>query len=156
MGLDVETPDSPDLTNRGLPSDVAPDDVVAGESDFRRGELEDVLRDGAWNEAFLEWAEYTGLTEAEFRTVREAGLFERLDFYWDPEERRLRGEVPTLPPELAADRSLASLVTTELSDLCEMVVEMLSDGYVDWGYSGSTEPEEWRGEYAGVDPTEEG
>jgi hypothetical protein len=67
MALDVAVPEPPDLANRGLPSEFAGvedveavDDVAA----LRREELDAVLRDGAWREAFEEWAEYTDLTEA--------------------------------------------------------------------------------------------
>lgn len=69
MALDVETPDPPDLTNRGMPDDVDPSNVTDGLSDLRREELEEILQDGAWNEAFREWATYTDLTEAEYRTM---------------------------------------------------------------------------------------
>lgn len=145
MGLGVETPDPPGLTNRGFPRDVDPDDVSDGLGDLRRQELEDVLRDGAWTEAFREWAEYTDLNESEYRTVRDHGLFERLDFYWDPAGERLRFEQPELPEELTEQRELGSLVAAELSDLGDTVLETLADGYVDWS-GGPMESDEWRGE----------
>lgn len=50
MGLAVETPTPPDLTNRSLPSELEPSDVLDGTADLRREELEEVLPDGAWSE----------------------------------------------------------------------------------------------------------
>ncbi|RLM53920.1 hypothetical protein DVK02_10865 [Halobellus sp. Atlit-31R] len=130
MALDVETPAPPDLTNRPLPSAVDVDAVEDAEV-LRRAELEDLFREGAWHEAFQEWAEYTDLTGSEFRALRDAGVFERLDFYWDPADARLRFEVPELPAELAR-RDLAAYADTELTDLCQTVIELLADAYVDW------------------------
>ncbi len=139
MALDVDVPDPPDLTNRGLPGEIEPDAAFDSISDLRRGELEDILRDGAWNEAFLEWAEYTYLTDAECLDLQEVGAFDRLDFYWDPFEERLRFEVPPLHGELETQRSHAARITTELEELCQTVIEMLEDGYVDWGNAETAE-----------------
>lgn len=136
MTLAVESPDSPDITNRGLPRALEPSDALEGASDLRREELEAFLRDGAWSEAFKEWAEYTDLSEAEYERVRDFGLLEELDFYWDPVEERLRFEVPALPAALAEQADLASKASAELTDLAHTVVERLEDGYVDWGEEG--------------------
>lgn len=146
MALDVATPDPPDLTNREPPAhmDPAADWSV---TDLRRAELEAALREGAWEEAFREWAEYTDLTEAEYRTVRDRGLLERLDVYWDPEEERLRVETPSLPGAWPEEGPSASVVERELSDLGDAVVEMLADGYVDWADgAGSADWNETTGE----------
>lgn len=131
MALDVETPSAPDVTNRGFPSGVGVDETVESGADFRREEIEEVLREGAWREAFEEWSEYTDLGEDEFRTVSELGLFEQLDFYWDPVDGALRFDVPALPERLDED-DLLSRTRTELSDLGEIVTEWMADGYVDW------------------------
>lgn len=148
MGLDVETPDPPDLTNRQPPSDVDPEAVSDGLSDLRRAELEELLRDGAWTEAFREWAEYTDLDEAAVRTLRERECFGEMDFYWDPSERRLRYEPPDVRAALSDRRDLASLAESELSDLADGVLETLADGYLDWD-GETTDADEWRG--AGFD-----
>ncbi|HKJ58269.1 MAG TPA: hypothetical protein VKA37_03495 [Halobacteriales archaeon] len=128
MALDVESPEPPDLTNRGLPTAIEAAEGVEG--DLRREELERFLRDGAWNEAFQEWAEYTDVTAEEYRTVEGRGLVQRLDVFWDPADGRLRSEVPDLPAEW--DEEFASTIQVELSDLARTVVEMLEDAYVDW------------------------
>ena len=138
MTLTVEPPESPDITNRGLPRALEPADSLEETSDLRREELEGIHRDGAWSEAFNEWAEYTDLDEAEYERIRDAGLFHELDFYWDPLEARLRFEVPTLPSALAEQTDLASKANAELTDLGHIVVERLEDGYVDWGEEGDS------------------
>lgn len=139
MALDVETPNPPDLTNRPPPTGIDPAELLDGETDFRRAELEEILEDGAWSEAFSEWAEYTELTEAEYQVVRDLGLVEQLDFYWNPIEERLRFETPPLPEELDQQRDLAVEISSELAALARTVVEMLDEGYVSWGEADATE-----------------
>ncbi|WP_256290013.1 hypothetical protein [Halobellus inordinatus] len=131
MALDIDTPTPPDLTNRPLPSTFDSEELEDAE-ELRRAELEEVLRDGAWNEAFEEWDEYTDLSDSEVRSLQDAGVFEQLDFYWDPIDATFRFEVPSLPPELA-DEELATYATTELTDLGQTVIELLADAYLDWG-----------------------
>ncbi|WP_254839738.1 hypothetical protein [Natronomonas marina] len=156
MGLDVETPDPPDLTNRPLPSELDPEEVLDGTVDLRREELEEILRDGAWSEAFQEWAEYTDLTETEYRTVHEAGLLELLDVYWDPMGNEVRFEVPGVPRELAGREDLGSQATAELTDLGRTVVETIEDAYVDWGAEDEGE-DAWSEETASDEtPLEDG
>lgn len=152
MALDVDVPTPPDLTNRGIPDDVDLSDVTGSPSDLRRQELEEILRDGAWNEAFREWAAYTDLTDEEYRVLREHGLVERLDFYWDPTEERLRFELPAFPAELSERTGLATTVRAELADLGDTVVEMIEDTYVDWS---DGETESWTEEAFSEEPTGE-
>lgn len=142
MSLDVETPNPPDLTNRPLPSALEPEDVVDDIGDVRRAELEEILLDGAWSEAFQEWAEYTDLSEAEYRTLLDAGLVDGLDFYWDPMAGRIDVAVPTVPDDVVPRTADVSRLRSELSGLGETVVEMIEDAYVDWGTTGGAE-EPW-------------
>lgn len=139
MGLAVETPTPPDLTNRPLPSSLDPEDVLDSTTDLRRAELEEVLLDGAWSEAFQEWTEYTDLTEGEFRIIRDAGVFEGLDFYWDAGEGNVRFEIPDLPRAVTRHENLDSLAASELTDLARIVTEVLEETYVDWGDHGTDE-----------------
>ncbi|KAB1185374.1 MULTISPECIES: hypothetical protein [Haloferax] len=132
MALDVESPNHPDLTNQGTPSELAASEVIGSESDLRREELERFLGDGAWNEAFEEWAEYTDLSQTEYEAILERGLVEQIDFFWDPVETRLRFVIPPVPDEWPDGRDISSKVRTELTDLGQAVIEMLEDGYVDW------------------------
>lgn len=133
MALTVEPPEPPDLTNRGPPRGIEPEDAGDSTSDLRRGELEEMLADGAWAEAFREWAAYTDVTEAEYRTLERHELVQQLDLYWDPTEERLRFEVPEIPETLSEDAEFRNRAGTELSDLGQTVVEMLQDGYIEWG-----------------------
>lgn len=152
MALDVETPSPPDLTNRGSPDDVELSNVTGTLSDLRRQELEEILRDGAWNEAFQEWAAYTDLTDAEYRTISEYGLIEELDFYWDPTDERLRFELPELPAELSERADLETAARAELTDFGDIVLEMIEDAYLDWS---NGEPEPWTEEAFSEEPTGE-
>jgi hypothetical protein len=138
MALTVETPTPPDLTNRPLPSDVDPADVLDGSNDLRREELEEALQDGAWSEGFQEWAAYTDLTEEEYHAIYDHGLLDRLDFYWDPTTERLRYAVPAVTGALADD-DLAARAESELDDLGRTVVEQLADAYLDWGETDAGE-----------------
>jgi len=129
MTLDVEVPTPPDLTNRGVPAGFEGDvDELADPEVFHREELEQVLRDGAWQEAFREWAEYTDLGEPEFRTLRDHGCFVALDLYWDPSTERVRFDVPSIPADID-DEATRSLLRTELADLGDVVVELIEDAY---------------------------
>lgn len=151
MALDVEPPAPPDLTNRGVPDRLAATRAMVSAGDLHREELEEVLRAGAWREAFREWAAYTDLTEEQYRRLREAGILAELDVYWDPDEQRLRSDTPTLPDDVVEDLP-AALVRTELSDLGDAVVETVSEAYEDWGEASDVEPA-WTEELFREDPT---
>jgi hypothetical protein len=135
MALDVAPPEPPHLSNRGVPNEFEAVETVDNAAGLRREELESILRDGAWQEAFNEWAEYTDLSEAEFRTLDDLGLFGALDFYWDPEDGSLRFDSPLSDGAAefeglaSLDRSLRDVAETELRDLGRTVVEMLEDAY---------------------------
>ena len=155
MVLDVETPTQPDLTNRPVPSVLDADAVSEPNSDLRRAELEQALADGAWSEAFREWAEYTDLTESEITALADAGRFEALDFFWDPTEERIRHEVPPITPGDGIDDDVAESARTDLADLCQLVIETLDDAYLDWGAASGVE-EPWTDEtFDDQDPPEE-
>ena len=141
MAPDIEIPDPPQLSNRGVPSEFESVEAVGSAGDLRREELEAILQDGAWHEAFEEWAEYTDLTEEDLQVVRDLGLIQQFDFFWDPSEERLRFEAPMVPAdwkeltevEPSDVSGFVSKLEGELSDLGQTVVEMLEDAYVDWG-----------------------
>ncbi|WP_416841388.1 hypothetical protein [Haloferax sp. DFSO52] len=132
MSLDVENPSSPDLTNRGTPIEFSPDESIGSEADFRRAELEEFLHDGAWKEAFEEWAVYTDLSDREYEQVLDLGLLDQVDFFWDPSASRVRFAIPPIPHEWPNGTDISSKVSAELTDLGQTVVEMLEDGYIDW------------------------
>lgn len=134
MALDIEVPDPPDLSNRGMPREFEWDEETLGAEDFYREDLEDLLQDGAWKEGFNEWAEYTSLDESLGRLVSDLGLFQAFDFYWDPADDRLRFTAPTMPDDWpdrdvteSLDSSTVSMIDGELDDLGRTVQEVLED-----------------------------
>lgn len=137
MGLDVEAPEPPDLTNRGMPREFEWQEETPGSTAFHREELEDLLHDGAWQEGFDEWSEYTELDEAQVRAVDDLGLFQAFDFYWDPTDERLRYESPRVPEDwqerdatASFDSGTVSMINTDLQNLGRTVQEVL-EGYLE-------------------------
>ena len=133
MALDVEIPDPPDLTNRGTPRDFEVADS-GGTPDFHREDLEALLHDTAWTMGFEEWLDRTDLTADHVDVVASLGLFQELDFYWDPADERLRDDAPSVPEDWRdreetahLDSSDVSLVRSELQDLARTVREALED-----------------------------
>jgi len=137
MALDLGVPEPPDLSNRGMPREFELQDETLGSEDFYREDLEDLLQEGAWKEGFNEWAEYTDLNEGQFQIVNDLGLFQELDFYWDPTEDRLRFDTPTMPDDWrerdateSLDSSTVSMIDAALQELGRAVYETL-EGYLE-------------------------
>jgi len=144
MGLDVAVPEPPDLSNRGMPRGFEWQEESRGSEDFHREELEALLQEGAWQEGFNEWAEYTDLDEAQVRVVGDLGLFQAFDFYWDPTDDRLRFDAPSVPDDWRTrpatesfDSSTVSTIDTELQDLGRAVQEAL-EGFLERSDETST------------------
>ena len=99
MALDVETPDPPSLRGPQSRGEYESLDTVDPdpEDDSRRDAVRAALREGAWRDAFEEWAEHASLTVEEFETVGRLGLFEAFDFYWDPAGEDVGYRAPTVP-----------------------------------------------------------
>ncbi|WP_254839640.1 hypothetical protein [Natronomonas marina] len=151
MARDTGVPDPPDLSNRGTPREFEWQEETLGSEDFYREDIEDLLEEGAWKEGFNEWAEYTNLDETQVEIVGDLGLFQALDFYWDPTEDRLRVDAPTVsgtPREREAaeslDSSTVSMIDGELADLGQAVREVLerylerNDEASDYGWGAET------------------
>ncbi|MFB6135086.1 MAG: hypothetical protein ABEJ55_08870 [Halanaeroarchaeum sp.] len=135
MALDVDPPDPPDLTNRGTPRDIEwEDEEPLGSDELYREDLEDLLREGAWEDGFTEWAQYTELEESQFRTLDGLALFQRLDFYRDPTDDRIRYEAPSIPDDWnerneteSLDVGTVSTMNRALEELGRTVQESLED-----------------------------
>jgi len=134
MALDIEVPESPDLSNRGMPREFEWQEETLGAEDFYREDIEDLLQEGAWTEGFNEWTEYTNLDEEHVRIVDDLGLFQAFDFYWDPVEDRLRFDAPVISDGWrerdateSLDSSTVSMIDGELDDLGRTVQEVLED-----------------------------
>ena len=137
MTLDVEPPAPPTLQS------VDPNeyDYASVESDeYHREELEQFLKDGAWDEAFTQWAATAKLGEKEWRVVEELGLIERFDFFWDDFADRVGYHAPGLPEDWK-ERDLhedleswgaVSGINAGLTELGQTVCDVLKDEYVDW------------------------
>ncbi|MFB6171023.1 MAG: hypothetical protein ABEJ23_00710 [Haloarculaceae archaeon] len=139
MGQDIDVPAAPELTNRGRAREQAGVEETGDLEEIRRAELETALAEGAWQEAFDEWAAYTDLTGAEIATLAELGVFQAFDFFWDPDAEGLDVETPRIDPGsptaeqvAAVEGSSADLLTDELADLGRTVVEELEDAYPLW------------------------
>jgi hypothetical protein len=137
MGLDVETPDPPELpeVDAGTYDDVE----VQGE-EYRRQELEDLLAEGAWADAFDEWAAHTDLDEEEFAVAEDLGLFEEFDFFWDDFADRVGYHAPGIPedwrerelhPELDSWETVSG-INAALAEFGDTVSETLKEEYIDW------------------------
>jgi len=156
MTLDVPIPEPPDISNRGRPSGFDwEESETLGSEDFYREDLEDLLEEGAWREAFEEWVEYTDLDEETVRIINELDLFHAFDFYRDPTDDHLRFDAPTVPEDWherdvaeSLDSSSVSNINGELHDLGRTVHETLQNylqrtqGASDWGEERYGEREE--------------
>ena len=147
MTLDVEVPDPPTLHGPQDPGDYdvvdEPEERIGDNA--RREALAGFLESGAWEDAFDEWAADTYMNESEFRAVRERGLLEELDFYWNPSAEDVGYRAPTVPEDLAAeyddiDEDEIEDIQDELDELGRTVSEVLENDYIyrdgeEFGYS---------------------
>ena len=151
MALDIAVPESPDLSNRGMPREFEWQEETLGSEDFYREDIEDLLEEGAWTEGFHEWREYTNLDEEHARIVSDRGLFQAFDFYWDPTEDRLRFDAPSVSDDRrernateSLDSRAVSTIDGELDDLGRAVREVLEnylerdDDASDYGWGEDT------------------
>ncbi|PSP94271.1 hypothetical protein BRC78_01530 [Halobacteriales archaeon QH_8_68_33] len=97
MPLDVESPPPPELEPQVDAEEY--DDVNVEVSDYRRDELAEFLADGAWEQAFGEWATDTSMDEPTYEVVRELGLLDRFDFFWDDFANRVGYHAPGIPED---------------------------------------------------------
>ncbi|MFB6178906.1 MAG: hypothetical protein ABEI77_04190 [Halorientalis sp.] len=138
MGLDVPTPDPPDLQPH-LDAEEYDDVDVQGE-EYRREDLQEFLDDGAWERAFNEWGEHTDMDDSDFEIARELGLFAEFDFFWDAFADRVGYHAPGIPedwrereihPALDSWGSVSS-INASLTELGQIVCDVLETEYIDW------------------------
>ncbi|MBP1921306.1 hypothetical protein J2751_000295 [Halorubrum alkaliphilum] len=137
MSLDVETPNPPELREVD-PNEYDDAEVSGGE--YRRDELEAFLREGAWEDAFTQWARSSDLDAAEWAIVEDLGLVSRYDFFWDDFADRVGYHAPGLPEDWK-ERDLhphldswgtVSAINAGLTELGQIACEVLKDEYIDW------------------------
>ncbi|MFC6613807.1 hypothetical protein ACFQAS_02330 [Halopenitus salinus] len=137
MSLDVTVLDPPEL------SEVDPneyDDAEVAGGDYRRAELSAFLEEGAWEEAFEEWAATSDLDESEWAIVADLDLVSRFDFFWDSFADRVGYHAPGLPedwkerdlhPDLDSWGTVSG-INAGLTELGQVVCETLKEEYIDW------------------------
>jgi hypothetical protein len=138
MTLDVEIPPPPELEQ--VDPNEYDDAEVVGDTDYKRDELEALLKDGAWEAAFSEWADDTGMDEREFDIVTDLGMLRQFDFFWDSFAERVGYHAPGIPedwkereyhPELDSWGTVSS-INAGLTELGQIVCDVLLDEYIDW------------------------
>lgn len=138
MGLDVGVPDPPELGEQN-PEEYEDVEVVA-ETDYRREEIEEFLREGAWAEAWDQWSAHTDLTEEEYAIVEDLGLLREFDFFWDSFAERVGYHAPGIPEDWKAREyhpdldswTAVSSINASLTELGQVVCDVLKEEYIDW------------------------
>lgn len=138
MTLDVPTPDPPELEEID-PNEYDDADVV-GDTDYKREEIEELLRQGAWEDAFTEWADDTDLDEGEFEILTDLDMIQQFDFFWDAFAERVGYHAPGIPedwkernyhPDLDS-WGTTSGINAALTELGQIVCDVLKNEYIDW------------------------
>jgi hypothetical protein len=138
MSLDVDPPTPPDLEQID-PNEYDDADVV-GDTDYKREELEQYLRDGAWAEAFGNWAAETGLSAADYEIMLDLEMIQRFDFFWDSFAERVGYHAPGIPedwkereyhPDIESWETVSS-INASLTELGQEVCDVLKDEYIEW------------------------
>ncbi|WP_435184391.1 hypothetical protein [Halobellus sp. EA9] len=139
MTLSVETPAVPELEDAVDPNEYDDAEIV-GDADYRRDDLEALLRDGAWEDAFVEWRESTDVTEAEWEVVLDLDLLSHFDFFWDDFADRVGYHAPGIPedwkereihPDVDSWKTVSS-INAGLTELGQTVCDVLKDEYITW------------------------
>jgi hypothetical protein len=138
MSLDVETPAPPELDPE---TDAeAYDDVNVDVSEYRREELDEFLRDGAWAAAFDTWTARTDIDKETFAVIVDLELFSQFDFFWDSFAGRVGYHAPGIPedwrhreihPGLDSWETV-STINAGLTEFGQTVCDVLKDEYIDW------------------------
>jgi len=138
MSLDVDVPEPPELD--AVDPNEYDDAEVVGDTDYKRAEIEAFLQEGAWEDAFSDWAAETKLTEESYRIVLDLELLSRFDFFWDSFAERVGYHAPGLPedwkerdihPELESWSTISS-INASLAELGQEVCDVLLESYIDW------------------------
>lgn len=137
MTLDVDPPEPPELAAVD-PNEYEDAEVAGGE--YRRDELEAFLREGAWREAFAEWAAGSDMDEADWEIAVDLGLVSRFNFFWDDFADRVGYHAPGLPEDWK-ERQIhpgltswgqVSAINAGLTELGQVVSDVLKEEYIEW------------------------
>ncbi|NHN40913.1 hypothetical protein G9C85_04590 [Halorubellus sp. JP-L1] len=138
MSLDVDVPEPPELESHD-PNEYEDAEVV-GDTDYRRDEIEGFLEDGAWERAFDEWSDDTGMDDDEYAIVEDLGLLGEFDFFWDSYAERVGYHAPGIPEDWKERNyhpdidswGVASSINASLTELGQVVCDVLKAEYIDW------------------------
>ena len=138
MSLDVAVPDPPEL--EGIDPNEYEDAEVVGDTDYKRDELEQFLEEGAWADAFEQWAAETEMSESDFEIMLDLEMIGRFDFFWDSFAERVGYHAPGIPedwkernyhPDIESWGTVSS-INASLTELGQIVCDVLKDDYIDW------------------------
>jgi len=137
MTLDVETPDPPELEAVD-PNEY--EDADVGGDEYHRSDLETFLAEGAWEEAFDRWATDSEMAPSTWHVVEELELIAQFDFFWDSFADRVGYHAPGIPEDWKERNyhdgldswSVVSAINAGLTELGQIVCDVLKDDYVDW------------------------
>ena len=138
MSLDVETPEPPTLEE--IDPNEYDDAEVVGDTDYKRDEIEQLLDQGAWEQAFTEWAEQTALDERAFQIVIDLDMLQRFDFFWDSFAERVGYHAPGISEdwkernyhENIESWGTVSGINAGLTELGQIVCDVLKNDYIEW------------------------
>ncbi|MFC7059601.1 hypothetical protein [Halovenus salina] len=116
------------------------DAEVVGDTDYKREELEEFLREGAWEEAFSQWSEQADLDEEAFGIMQDLAMLDQFDFFWDSFAERVGYHAPGIPedwkerdyhPDIDSWETVSG-INAEITELGQLVCDVLKDEYIDW------------------------
>jgi transcription elongation factor len=138
MALDVSPPDPPTL--QAVDPNEYEDATIDGDTDYRRDELQTALEDGAWVDAFEQWAASTDMDAATYAIATDLSYFADFDFFWDGFAGRVGYHAPGVPedwqertvhPDLDSWTTV-STINAELTTFGQVVCDVIEEEYVDW------------------------
>ncbi len=138
MAIDADPPDPPRLEE--IDPNQYEDAEVVGDTDYKREEIETLLEEGAWEQAFEAWAAETDVDERAFGIMRDLEMFAGYDFFWDAFADRVGYHAPGLPedwkerevhPELESWETVSG-INAALAELGDTVSRTLKADYIDW------------------------
>ncbi|MDY6764095.1 MAG: hypothetical protein SV377_00135 [Halobacteria archaeon] len=97
------------------------------------------LEEGAWEEALDEWKRTSNLTDEDLELIKELGLLEEYEFFWDPHVGRVGFESSSIPKNWKsqdyADKikswGQVSKINMALSDLGDIGRRILEEEYLE-------------------------
>lgn len=134
MALDVSVPAPPSLHGPQTRGDyeAIDNEIIDFDDDSRREELEAILENGAWRDAFEEWAGVTDLSAPQFEVVQQLHMIEAIDLYWDPASDEVGYRSPSFTDDAASKFADADpgTIESELDLLGRIVSEVLENDYL--------------------------